>query len=173
MQFQRINPSTQVALFARCTGNCSNLTQITWRIYRDFMNSSSDNLNHWISFNQTDLLENRLFFGKSLSRLWNSIHWLSRSKERRRAISQRSTICSRWMTMFPGGGSKLFILFLEWRVRVRWISKSILHSRGIKSTLFSLSCPDWFDQDEIHDYSLYTLFNDSFGSSQRTLIGFS
>jgi hypothetical protein len=35
------------------------------------------------------------------------------------------------------------------------------------------SCPDWFDEDEINDYSLLGLFNDSFESSQRKFIGFS
>ena len=125
MQFQRINPSTQVALFSRCTDNCSDLTSITWKIYRGSINSSVDNLTQWIPFNPTD----QSFFGKSLLLVLALRHRLSLSKERRRAISQRPTICSRRMLMFIAEDSKLFILFLAWWVPVRWISKSILRQR--------------------------------------------
>jgi hypothetical protein len=34
-------------------------------------------------------------------------------------------------------------------------SCSISPLNGTTSTLFSISCPDWFDQDGIEDYSLY------------------
>ena len=28
---------------------------------------------------------------------------------------------------------------------------------GTTSTLFDISCPDWFDEDEIKDYSFYSI----------------
>ena len=62
LEFQRINPSTQVALFSRCSGNCSDLHEINWKIYRGEINASLNNLTHWIPFGPTD----RSFFGKSL-----------------------------------------------------------------------------------------------------------
>ena len=48
-------------------------------------------------------------------------------------------------------------------------SCSISPSNGTTLTLFSVSCPDWFDEDGIKDYSLYRLID----SSLRTLIAFS
>ena len=49
-------------------------------------------------------------------------------------------------------------------------SCSISPSSGTTSTVFQLSCLDWFDQDGIKDYSLYTQSSDP---SQRLLIAFS
>ena len=34
-------------------------------------------------------------------------------------------------------------------------SCSISPLNGTTSTLFTISCPDWFDQDDIKDYSIY------------------
>ena len=52
-------------------------------------------------------------------------------------------------------------------------SCSIQTSNGRTSTSFSVSSPDWFDQDEIKGYSLYNRFTDSFGSSRHMLIALS
>jgi hypothetical protein len=49
-------------------------------------------------------------------------------------------------------------------------SCSISPRNGTTLTLFTVSCPDWFDEDGIKDYSLLVKSNDS---SQRALIGFS
>lgn len=49
-------------------------------------------------------------------------------------------------------------------------SCSISPSNGTTTTLFRVSCLDWFDQDEIKDYSLFTA---SAEPSQRLLIAFS
>jgi hypothetical protein len=49
-------------------------------------------------------------------------------------------------------------------------SCSIQPENGTTLTLFTVSCPDWFDQDGIKDYSLLIWSNDS---SRRSTIGFS
>jgi hypothetical protein len=33
---------------------------------------------------------------------------------------------------------------------------------GTTSSIFTISCPDWFDEDGIKDYSLYSMLNSSF-----------
>ena len=53
LEYQLINPTTQVALFSVCLGNCSSLQNITWNIY-----NSSGNSSQWTLFNQTNSLEN-------------------------------------------------------------------------------------------------------------------
>jgi hypothetical protein len=63
MGFQLVNPTTQVALFALCLGNCTDIRNITWNIYQGLLNSST-NVTQWILFNQTNAYQNIWFFGK-------------------------------------------------------------------------------------------------------------
>jgi hypothetical protein len=62
--YQFLNPTTQVALFSNCIGNCSTLQNVTWNIYYGAINSSS-NITKWTLFNQTDY-QDIWFFGKEL-----------------------------------------------------------------------------------------------------------
>ena len=48
LEYQFVNPTTQVALFSLCLGNCSSIQKITWNVYSGQANSSL-----WILFNQT------------------------------------------------------------------------------------------------------------------------
>ena len=177
LEFQQINPSTQVALFSRCSGNCSDLLEIKWKIYRGEINSSLNNFTDWIPFNPTD----HWFFGKSL----------------RLSLSLTNLVSQGSMTSNFTAIKDLFSSYgdvLRWRFEVSYSfsrvtsssslnfemnspptngSCSIHPSNGTTSTPFNVSCSSWFDEDQIKDYSLYSLFNDSFGSSRRTLIGFS
>ena len=58
-EYQFVNPTTQVALFSLCIGNCSSILQkIIWNLYSGEANSSL-----WILFNQTQ----NYFFGKRSS----------------------------------------------------------------------------------------------------------
>ena len=77
LEFQLINPTTQVSLFALCTGNCSIRRNITWNIYHGVMNSSGHNLTHWTLFNQMNLYQNIWFFGKSSSRVSSALSSVS------------------------------------------------------------------------------------------------
>ncbi|CAF1129895.1 unnamed protein product [Adineta ricciae] len=70
LEFQLVNPTTQVALFSACSGNCSTIVNITWNVYFGSMNSSS-NVTKWTMFNQTDVYENIWFFGMYIICLYN------------------------------------------------------------------------------------------------------
>ena len=62
LEFQFVNPTTQVALFSVCIGNCTSLLNITWNIYQG-ANSSSNSM-QWTLFNQTNLYRDSWFFGE-------------------------------------------------------------------------------------------------------------
>ena len=64
LEFQLVNPTTQVALFSKCLGNCSTLINITWNIYQA-LNGSSTPI-RWTPFGQIDQYENIWFFGKRI-----------------------------------------------------------------------------------------------------------
>ena len=61
LEFQLLNPTTQVALFSVCFENCSSLQNITWNIYQGF-NASLSTV-QWTLFNQTRSYQNIWFFG--------------------------------------------------------------------------------------------------------------
>ncbi len=66
MEFQLVNPTTQVALFALCIGNCTGLQSIQWNVYSGQINAAT-NLTQWILFNQTtNSIVNKWFFGKMI-----------------------------------------------------------------------------------------------------------
>jgi len=64
MEFQLINPTTQVALFSICLESCSLIESITWNIYQGLNGSSS--IIQWTLYNQTNQYQNIWFFGKNL-----------------------------------------------------------------------------------------------------------
>ncbi|CAF4254278.1 unnamed protein product [Rotaria sp. Silwood2] len=64
LEFQLVNPTTQVALFSICVGSCTDIQNITWNIYQGLDNSSS-NTTQWILFNQMISYENIWFFGRN------------------------------------------------------------------------------------------------------------
>jgi hypothetical protein len=65
LEFQLVNPTTQVALFSICVGNCTTIQNITWNVYYGAANSSS-NFTEWTLFNQTISYINIWFFGRYL-----------------------------------------------------------------------------------------------------------
>jgi hypothetical protein len=65
LEFQLLNPTTQVALFSVCVGQCSSLLNITWHVYEGSLNGSSP-LVRWRLFNLTSQYENVWFFGRHL-----------------------------------------------------------------------------------------------------------
>lgn len=164
LEFQLVNPTTQVALFALCIGNCENLLDIRWNIYQGLFNPNL-NLTQWILFNQTTNFENIDIFGKNYNIFIDPPH------------TSRVSLVGRSSSNFTST-NRLFIenpSVESWRFEVtyRFVSAtsssalnfvinrspyngscSIHPLNGTTSTVFTVSCPDWFDDDEIKDYSI-------------------
>ena len=63
LEFQLLNPTTQVALYALCQGTCQSIVSIQWNVYQGMFNATS-NVSRWVLFPSIDLYENQWFFGK-------------------------------------------------------------------------------------------------------------
>ncbi|CAF0785734.1 unnamed protein product [Adineta steineri] len=162
LEFQLLNPTTQVALFTICIGTCTNLQSIKWNIYQGSHNSTSSNYTQWTLFNQTSSYENIWFFGTNTSNftaidqlfLNNLQISLWRFEVVYTFLSAISTSALNFIiNQSPSNGSC-----------------SINPRNDTTTTLFTIECPDWFDLDGIQDYSLYAWTTDI---SQRTIIAFS
>ena len=62
LEYQFVNSTTQVALYSFCFGQCPTLVNITWNIYQDQTNLSS-NATQWSLLNSIQSYENIWFFG--------------------------------------------------------------------------------------------------------------
>ncbi|CAF1190677.1 unnamed protein product, partial [Adineta steineri] len=162
LEFQLLNPTTQVALFTLCIGTCTSLQSIKWNIYQGSDNATSSNSTQWVLFNNTILYENIWFFGTNTSNFTATdqlfLNNLQISLWRFEVVYTFQFAISTSALNFiinqpPANGSC-----------------SINPLGGTITTLFTITCPDWYDVDGIQDYSLYTWTTDI---SQRTMIAFS
>ena len=62
MEYQFVNPTTQVALFSQCLPLCTAINNITWTVYQGIMNASS-NIVRWTPYPGMKQYENIWFFG--------------------------------------------------------------------------------------------------------------
>ncbi|CAF4263685.1 unnamed protein product [Adineta steineri] len=162
LEFQLLNPTTQVALFTICIGTCTNLESIKWNIYQGSDNSTSSNSTQWTLFNQTSSYENIWFFGTNTSNFTATdelfLNNLQISLWRFEVVytfqSETSTSALNFIINQPPSNG----------------SCSINPLNGTITTLFTIECPYWFDVDGIRDYSLYTWVTDI---SKRIMIAFS
>jgi hypothetical protein len=162
-EFQLVNPTTQVALFTLCLGNCTTIQNITWNIYEGSMNFSS-NVTEWILFNQINQYQNIWFFGK--------FHCCI-------SLCILSIILGDNTSNFTAT-NELFLTNSQinlWRFEVIYSflletsssalnfiinqppengSCSINPLNGTTNTLFTISCLNWLDENGIEDYSLYS-----------------
>ena len=65
LEFQLVNPTTQVALFSECRGSCASLINITWNVYQSPNGSSATT--QWTLFTQTTQYENIWFYGECIA----------------------------------------------------------------------------------------------------------
>ncbi|CAF1380176.1 unnamed protein product, partial [Rotaria sordida] len=161
LEFQLLNPTTQVALFSVCIGDCTNLQNIKWNIYQGPQNLSANSTQRTL-FNQTILYENLWFFGINTTNftainnlfLDNPQINLWRFEVVYTFLSETSTSALNFIiNQSPYNGTC-----------------SINPMNGTTTTLFTVLCPDWFDEDGIKDYSLYAWTTDI---SKRVMIAFS
>jgi len=135
--YQQINPTTQVSLFSICTGNCQRIENITWTVY------SSVDSTVWNRFNQTNIY----FFGMNTSKL-------TAMKTLFETNSQMKFWRFEVIYSFSIGRSLSALNFII-NNRPNNGSCSIFPLIGNTSTSFEISCRNWFDENEIKDYSLY------------------
>ncbi len=62
-EFQRVNPTTQVALFSNCVDNCTIHKSIAWYIYQGSQNSTTNRVK-WDRFPPKDGSSEDRFFGQ-------------------------------------------------------------------------------------------------------------
>ena len=157
LEYQPVNPTTQVALLSVCLGNCSSLQNITWNIYFREINSSQ-----WILYNQTNPLENHWFFGRNTSNFTST----------GQLFFLNSQIKLWQFEVVYSFSSQISISALNFVINQppQNGSCSIFPSNGTTSTSFTITCSNWFDKDGIKDYSFSIWTNDY---SQKLIIAYS
>ncbi|CAF1557461.1 unnamed protein product, partial [Adineta steineri] len=160
IEFQLLNPTTQVALYSICIGNCSSLINITWNIYQGF-NASLSTV-QWISLNQSIQYENNWLYGTNTSN-FTALNQLF--------INNPNIFYWRFEVVysFPSLKTSSALNFVINQPPQNG-SCSISPQNGTTSTLFTISCSNWLDEDGIQDYSLYSYSTDS---SKKVMIAFS
>lgn len=149
-QFQLVNPMTQVALSSFCLGNCLDLQSIEWNIYQGVQNSSMNTV-RWMIFNQMISYENTWFFGRETSHFTATNQLFVQHSQinlwRFEVIYRFSTeISTSTMDMItdqsPSNGSCF-----------------ITPQNGTTTTVFTVSCLNWSDENGIKDYSLFGMIS--------------
>ncbi|CAF1470524.1 unnamed protein product [Adineta ricciae] len=160
LEFQLINPTTQVALFSSCFESCLSLLSITWNVYIG-TNETSSTI-QWTPFKQFNQYQNSWFFGT------NTSNFTATS----RLFVQNPQI-TYWrfevVYTFANGRSSSALNFIV-NPPPRNGSCSVSPLKGTTTTVFTISCSNWFDEHGIKDYSLYGFTSDQ---SAQTIIGFS
>jgi hypothetical protein len=146
LEFQLLNPTTQVALFTICIGSCLNIQSIRWNIYQGQDNSSS-NSTEWILFNQMNSYENIWFFGTQTTN-FTAINQLFLNNP------QINLWRFEVVYTFPSETSTSALNFIINQPPFNG-SCMINPQNGTTTTLFTISCPNWFSLNGIKDYSLY------------------
>jgi hypothetical protein len=152
LEFQLINPTTQVALYAICNENCLNIQNITWNIYQGQMNLST-NFTKWTLFNQINSDEN-IFFGRNTTN-FTALNQLF--------LSNNETNFWRFEVVytFPSETSSSALNFQINQPPYNGSCEIDLQN-GTTNTLFAIACPNWIDDDNIKDYSLYGMYKEFF-----------
>ena len=104
LEFQLVNPTTQVALFSECRGSCSSLMNISWNIYQSSNGSSATIL--WTPFSQITQHLNTWFFGRRLTYLLPIIPHRSSMQGETQLISPPPISCFLRILTFAIGASK-------------------------------------------------------------------
>jgi len=165
IEYQYINPTTQVALFSGCLNNCTTVENITWNVYQGSLNASS-NITQWTLFNSMNSYQDIWFFGKNvcLFEIINGVLFVGMNTSNFTATDQlfiNNPSVIYWsfeVVYFFGLKSSSSALYFIINQPPQNGSCSINPSNGTTSTLFTISCFDWFDKDNIKGYSFYGMF---------------
>jgi hypothetical protein len=163
LEYQLVNPTTQVALFSFCSGSCQALRNITWHVYEG-AGSPSLNVTQWLPYPHMHVYDGRWFFGMNSSNFTAAHHLF---------LAHPNVTLWRFEVVyaFASETSTSALNFVINQPPVNG-SCSIQPTNGTTSTPFHVSCPGWFDRDDIKDYSLYHLVNTT-ETSSLTMLAFS
>ena len=150
IEYQYINPTTQVALFSICTNNCTNIQNITWNIYQGIRNLTS-NMVQWRRFNQINNYQNIWFFGTNTSNFTALTQLFIENSE---IVYWRFEVIYSFLTESSTSALNFII-----NQPPQNGSCSINPMNGTTTTLFTISCLNWIDTDGIKDYSFYGKFS--------------
>ena len=178
LEFQLVNPTTQVALFSECRGSCASLINITWNVYQS-VNGSSGTI-PWTLFGQITQHENIWFYGECITSHPHPSPSLSVDAGR------NTTNFTATNQLFLANPQVRYWRFEAVFSFVTEISSSALNFvinqppnngscsisplQGTTTTLFTISCPGWLDEDGIKDYAV-TGFTSNF--NDQTMLAFS
>lgn len=144
-EVQRVNPTTQVALYSICNENCTNIKSIKWNIYQGRLNLSTNSIK-WNLLDQMNLYENVWFFGRYTSN-FTSITQLFLTKPE----------ISYWrfevVYTFPLETSSSSLDFIINQPPDNGSCE--INPQNGTTSLFTIKCSNWYDDDDIKDYSLY------------------
>jgi len=143
VEFQKVNPTTQVALFSYCVNECPKEKKFIWNIYFGQIDSAQ-NFTKWILFDQTTNFENIWFFGRNTTNFTSTNdlfdHFRNETHWKFEVIYQ-----------FEGMNSSSALNF-EINPPPSNGSCEIYPRNGTTKTLFSVTCSDW----KVKEYSLFT-----------------
>ncbi|CAM4949155.1 unnamed protein product [Rotaria socialis] len=144
VEYQYVNPTTQVALFSTCADICQFINNITWNIYQGVMNTTS-NVVQWTAFQNMKQYENIWFFGS------NTANFTAKNN-----LFVSNALINYWRfevvysSSLQNGSSTIDF---EINQSPQNGSCSISPQNGTTTTLFNISCSNWQDSDGVQGYS--------------------
>ncbi|CAF3408601.1 unnamed protein product [Rotaria socialis] len=150
LEFQYINPSTQVSLYSQPANESLTPNSIKWTVHQGFMNKSSDGENR-TQFKEIANYPDNWFFGRETANFTAS-----------NALFLQNSNITFWhfevVYTFNDVNSSSALDF-EINQPPRPGDCSIDPSNGTTSTMFKISCWGWNDTDKIKDFSFYGRHN--------------
>lgn len=162
----KINRQTQLSLYSKCVGLCLGPLSIRWDIYREVFDSNSNTTRLVIVDLNSSTTNSPFYFGQlNIVDRWEIDHdirsFLGRTTSNLTVTNQLLQTYSN-VTKWHFHAFYLFnteqakgTITLNVNQPPRNGSCSMDPKNGTISTLFSVSCRNWYDDDDIKDYSIY------------------
>ena len=171
-QFFYVNPTTQLALFTLCSGDCLAVEKIQWNIYQGSINSSDQTV-QWIRFFPITL---SWFYGKYLfdrqkiiAELFLGFDTKNLTVLKEFFTDNRTIVYWRFEAIYSFGlGISKANFDIEINQAPRNGNCSIDPLNGTMLTLFTIICSNWYDEDAIKDWTFYGWNRNS---STRLMLG--